>query len=204
MHATATHPGGACDGLTSRCSVLAVFRTLAIGLLALFVIASFVDGVHQVATWPRRTVGAGDTITWVGSATSVLAGIPVVACAYACHQNLFPIIDEIKRPTVGRLRRVANGTMYGIMVIYLLCAMSGYLTFLQGTNGDLLLNYAHTATFVPQVLLRAVGYCIGVALLASLPGKFPARRALKCACLTSPAWWRVVQSFALSYDTRWT
>lgn len=126
-------------------------------------------------------MAAGEPIKWVGSVTSILAGVPVVACAYACHQNLFPIIEEIKRPTIGRLRRVANGTMFGIMVIYLLCAMSGYLTFLQGTNGDLLLNYARTPTFVPQVLLRIVGYGIGVALLASLPGVYGFSLAPRCA-----------------------
>jgi len=65
---------------------------------------------------------------------------------------------------------VTSYSMGSIMVIYLLCALTGYVTFLQTTNGDLLLNYAITPTFVPQALMRAVGYCIGLSLLLSLPG----------------------------------
>ena len=61
--------------------------------------------------------------------------------------------------------------MASIMAIYLMCGITGFITFLQSTNGDLLLNYPQTPTFVPQSLLRAVGYCIGLSLLLSLPGE---------------------------------
>ena len=66
---------------------------------------------------------------------------------------------------------VTSLSMASIMAIYLMCGVTGFITFLQSTNGDLLLNYAQTPTFVPQSLLRAVGYCIGLSLLLSLPGE---------------------------------
>jgi len=37
-------------------------------------------------------------------------------------------------------------------------------------TGDLLINFNRDASFVPSALLQAVGYCIGTALLLSLPG----------------------------------
>ena len=56
-----------------------------------------------------------------------------------------------------------------VAAIYCVCGVAGYLTFLSETQGDLLLNYAHTATFVPQQFLQFVGYFIGTAIVLSLP-----------------------------------
>lgn len=64
---------------------------------------------------------------------------------------------------------VTRNAMGLVAATYCVCGVAGYLTFLGETQGDLLLNYAQTATFVPQQFLQFVGYFIGIAIVLSLP-----------------------------------
>lgn len=131
---------------------------------------------------------------------TVLSSFPVFSFAFLCHQNTFPIYEELKDASVKRMGIISAMSMTLAILTYLLAGVGGYLAFADGTLDDILLNFnvtpgsttgtAHSgldtgcvASGVMSYIIDVVRVGFGLALIFSYPVVvFEARRNLGFLC----------------------
>ena len=67
-------------------------------------------------------------------------GLGVLSFAFVCQHSAFIIAGSMERPTIARWSTVTRGALSFCCVLALLCGISGYLGFLEGTRGNVLKN----------------------------------------------------------------
>lgn len=78
---------------------------------------------------------------WAG-AVPTLASFPVIVFAYTCHQNMFSILNEISEPTPFRTTSVVASSIGSAGFIYILVAITGYLSFGNDVGDNIVGQYA--------------------------------------------------------------
>jgi amino acid permease len=90
---------------------------------------------------------------WAGPVPA-LSSFPVIVFAYTCHQNMFSILNEIKDNSHFRTTAVlmaSNGTAASI---YILVAITGYLSFGNEIGGNIVAQYAPSvSTTIGQAMI---------------------------------------------------
>eukprot|EP00929_Paragymnodinium_shiwhaense_P025405 TRINITY_DN1536_c0_g1_i1.p1 TRINITY_DN1536_c0_g1~~TRINITY_DN1536_c0_g1_i1.p1 ORF type:complete len:468 (-),score=79.23 TRINITY_DN1536_c0_g1_i1:151-1554(-) len=78
-----------------------------------------------------ENVTGKDMPTSVGPASviDVLTTIPVYIFAFTCHQNMFPVANEIQEPSTRKLGWVATAAVATAVAMYGVCAAFGYAVF---------------------------------------------------------------------------
>jgi len=79
-------------------------------------------------------------IRWESPVT-VLSSLPVVIFAYTCHQNMFSIVNEIKDNSPGSIVAVITASIGTAASVYILVAITGYLTFGNDIKGNIVGMY---------------------------------------------------------------
>lgn len=113
-----------------------VIALLAVGYLAILVVYHFVAQDTFEGTRPPVRV-----LRWAG-AIPTLSSFPVIVFGYTCHQNMFSILNEISDNSHHRTTAVilaSNGTA---AAIYILVAITGYLSFGNVIGGNIVAQYA--------------------------------------------------------------
>ncbi|KAJ9129815.1 Amino acid transporter [Coniochaeta hoffmannii] len=110
-----------------------VVALVSIGYLIVLVVYHFAADSH-----PDR--GELRIITW-GGPIGALKNLPVVIFAYTCHQNMFSILNEIKDNTPASIVGVIAASIGSAASIYVLVAITGYLTFGNSVNGNIISMY---------------------------------------------------------------
>eukprot|EP00584_Thalassiosira_punctigera_P009179 CAMPEP_0172531184 /NCGR_PEP_ID=MMETSP1067-20121228/4689_1 /TAXON_ID=265564 ORGANISM="Thalassiosira punctigera, Strain Tpunct2005C2" /NCGR_SAMPLE_ID=MMETSP1067 /ASSEMBLY_ACC=CAM_ASM_000444 /LENGTH=466 /DNA_ID=CAMNT_0013315535 /DNA_START=64 /DNA_END=1461 /DNA_ORIENTATION=- len=104
-----------------------------------------------------------------------LSKLPIFVFAFTCHQNIFPIVNEIQSVTQFRLNIVICCSIGFALVLFSVVALEGYWTYGSLVRGDILLNYPENN----QVTFLRV--CIAFMLALHYPLQLdPSRR-----CITS-------------------
>ncbi|NWW06790.1 S38A4 protein, partial [Oreocharis arfaki] len=93
--------------------------------------------------------------------------IPILAFAFVCHPEVLPIYSELKDRSRKRMQNVSNVSITGMLVMYLLAALFGYLTFYGEVEDELLHTYTKVYTFDP--LLVSVRLAVLVAVTLTVP-----------------------------------
>ncbi|ROT41078.1 vacuolar amino acid transporter 5 [Sodiomyces alkalinus F11] len=75
------------------------------------------------------------------SAIAFLSSLPVVVFAYTCHQNMFSILNEIKDASPGSIVGVVGTSIGSAASMYVLVAVTGYLTFGNKVTGNIVSMY---------------------------------------------------------------
>ncbi|XP_070836019.1 probable sodium-coupled neutral amino acid transporter 6 [Chaetodon trifascialis] len=103
--------------------------------------------------------------------------IPTMAFSFMCHTTILPIYCELDRPTKKRMQNVTNVSISLSLLLYLISATFGYLTFYAHVNSELLLGYD---MYLPRdIMVMAVRLAILVSVLLTVPLiHFPARKAV--------------------------
>jgi amino acid permease len=113
-----------------------VIALISIGYLVILVVYHFAArDTFEGARPPVRVVH------WAG-AIQTLSSFPVIVFAYTCHQNMFSILNEISNNSYARTTAVvvvSNGTA---AAIYILVAITGYLSFGNDIGGNIVAQYA--------------------------------------------------------------
>ncbi|KAL2261988.1 hypothetical protein VTK26DRAFT_2821 [Humicola hyalothermophila] len=110
-----------------------VVALLAIGYLIILVVYHFAaDGITDT--------GDIRVIEWEGP-VAALSSLPVVIFAYTCHQNMFSILNEIKDNSPGSIVGVVSGSIGTAASVYILVAITGYLTFGNDIQGNIVGMY---------------------------------------------------------------
>ncbi|XP_076859819.1 sodium-coupled neutral amino acid transporter 5b [Brachyhypopomus gauderio] len=103
--------------------------------------------------------------------------VPILAFAFVCHPEVLPIYTELRNPTKRRMQAIANVSILGMFVMYLLTAIFGYLTFYASTEAELLHTYSKVDSL--DILILCVRLAVLVAVTLTVPVVlFPIRRAL--------------------------
>jgi len=79
-------------------------------------------------------------VEWAG-AVSALSSVPVIVFAYTCHQNMFSILNEIKDNSPRRIAGVISTSIGSAATIYVLVAITGYLSFGNDVAGNIISMY---------------------------------------------------------------
>ncbi|KAK6072304.1 transmembrane amino acid transporter [Seiridium cupressi] len=101
-------------------------------------------------------------ITWDGP-ISALSNLPVVVFAYTCHQNMFSILNEIKDNSPKSVLGVIGSSIGSAASIYVLVAITGYLTFGDAIKGNIVSMYP------PSIASTIAKAAIVVLVLFSIP-----------------------------------
>ena len=101
-----------------------------------------------------------------------------IAFSFVCHTALMPVASEMHNATVGRMSVVSGVSIISCMTLYLLAALFGYLTFVDDTNGDVLVNYPKSDPH--HLVIDIVRLAFAMAIIATIAlVMFPARRAMR-------------------------
>ncbi|KFQ41838.1 Sodium-coupled neutral amino acid transporter 4, partial [Nestor notabilis] len=93
--------------------------------------------------------------------------IPILAFAFVCHPEVLPIYSELKDRSRRRMQNVSNISITGMLIMYLLAALFGYLTFYGEVEDELLHTYTKVYTF--DTLLLSVRLAVLVAVTLTVP-----------------------------------
>ena len=116
---------------------------------------------------------------------STLSKLPIFIFAFTCHQNVFPIVNEIELPSQRRLNLVICFAIGIALVVFSAVAGAGYHTFGSLVRGDVLLNYPENrgVTF-----LRV---CIAFMLALHYPLQLdPSRRCITSLTKVVASWYQ--------------
>ncbi|KFP22225.1 sodium-coupled neutral amino acid transporter 4 [Egretta garzetta] len=103
--------------------------------------------------------------------------IPILAFAFVCHPEVLPIYSELKDRSRKRMQNVSNISITGMLVMYLLAALFGYLTFYGEVEDELLHTYTKVYTF--DTLLLSVRLAVLMAVTLTVPlVLFPVRSSI--------------------------
>ncbi|KAI9873699.1 MAG: hypothetical protein M1830_010707 [Pleopsidium flavum] len=103
---------------------------VSIGYLVILVLAHFIKG----DTMQDR--GAIRIIQWAG-VIPTLSSFPVMVFAFTCHQNMFSILNEINDNSDFRTTSVVFASTGAAGLIYILVAITGYLSFGNSVAGNI-------------------------------------------------------------------
>uniref|UniRef100_A0AAY4DR76 Amino acid transporter transmembrane domain-containing protein n=1 Tax=Denticeps clupeoides TaxID=299321 RepID=A0AAY4DR76_9TELE len=121
---------------------------------------------HDECEWKTFTVNQQTAYT-----------VPILAFAFVCHPEVLPIYTELRNPTKRRMQSIANVSILGMFVMYLLTAIFGYLTFYGNVEAELLHTYSKVDPLDKLILCVRVAVLMAVTLTVPVV-LFPIRRAL--------------------------
>ncbi|KAL7541971.1 hypothetical protein ACHAXR_011390 [Thalassiosira sp. AJA248-18] len=104
---------------------------------------------------------------------STLSKLPIFVFSFTCHQNIFPIVNEMEMMSRLRLNIVICCSIGFALVLFSVVALEGYLTYGSFVRGDILLNYPENK----QVTFLRI--CIAFMLALHYPLQLdPSRRCI--------------------------
>lgn len=106
---------------------------VSIGYLIVLVIYHFAVDKHA-------DPGSIRVIQW-GGAIETLSALPVVVFAYTCHQNMFSILNELKDNSPISVAGVIASSIGSASSIYVVVAITGYITFGNAVVGNIVSMY---------------------------------------------------------------
>ncbi|EFX01864.1 amino acid transporter [Grosmannia clavigera kw1407] len=110
-----------------------IIALVAIGYLVVLVVYHFASDIPTDR-------GEVRIITWEGP-VAMLRSLPVVVFAYTCHQNMFSILNEIKDTSPASVAGVITTSIGSAASVYILVAITGYLTFGSHVIGNIVAMY---------------------------------------------------------------
>ncbi|CAD6591425.1 MAG: hypothetical protein ASARMPREDX12_005163 [Alectoria sarmentosa] len=116
-----------------------VVALISIGYLVILVVAHFIKGDTKQDRGDIR-------VAQPESAVAVLSSFPVIVFAYTCHQNMFSILNEIGNNSHFRTTAVVVASIGAAAFLYVLVAITGYLSFGNAVGGNVVAMYAPSIT----------------------------------------------------------
>ncbi|PQE15792.1 amino acid transporter protein [Rutstroemia sp. NJR-2017a BBW] len=111
-----------------------IVALISIGYLVILVVYHFAKGDTMAERGEIRV------IEWAGIIPT-LQSFPVIVFAYTCHQNMFSILNEIKDNAPKRTTSVVVASIGTAASIYVLVAITGYLSFGNSVKGNIVGMY---------------------------------------------------------------
>ncbi|PGH22953.1 hypothetical protein AJ80_03002 [Polytolypa hystricis UAMH7299] len=96
--------------------------------------------------------------------TGFIQAVGVISFAFVCHHNSLLIYGSLKKPTIDRFALVTHYSTGISMVMCLVMAFAGFLTFGSKTEGNVLNNFPED-----NIMVNIARFCFGLNMLATLP-----------------------------------
>uniref|UniRef100_A0A671S9L9 Sodium-coupled neutral amino acid transporter 4-like n=1 Tax=Sinocyclocheilus anshuiensis TaxID=1608454 RepID=A0A671S9L9_9TELE len=113
--------------------------------------------------------------------TSTVYTVPILAFAFVCHPEVLPIYSELKDRSRRKMQRVSNLSILAMLVMYLLSALFGYLTFYDHVEAELLHTFTKVYKFDTMLLLVRLAVLTAVTLTVPIV-LFPIRSSVITLC----------------------
>ncbi|RXN08145.1 sodium-coupled neutral amino acid transporter 4-like protein [Labeo rohita] len=107
--------------------------------------------------------------------------IPILAFAFVCHPEVLPIYSELKDRSRKKMQNVSNLSILAMLVMYLLSALFGYLTFYDHVEAELLHTFTKVYKFDTMLLLVRLAVLTAVTLTVPIV-LFPIRSSVITLC----------------------
>jgi amino acid permease len=133
-----------------------IIALISIGYLVILVVYHFAAGDTMADRGEIRV------IKWAGL-VQTLQSFPVMVFAYTCHQNMFSILNEIKDNSPRRTTGVILGSIGSAASIYVLVAITGYLSFGNSILGNIV------GMYIPSIASTIAKAAIVVLVMFSYP-----------------------------------
>ncbi|GAA6081778.1 sodium-coupled neutral amino acid transporter 4 [Tachysurus ichikawai] len=88
--------------------------------------------------------------------------VPILAFAFVCHPEVLPIYSELKDRTRKKMQSVSNLSILAMLIMYMLSALFGYLTFYDNVEAELLHTFTKVYKFDTMLL------CVRLAVLTAV------------------------------------
>ena len=128
--------------------------------------------LHNTSAGGGNSTGGGsseDTIRMLPLGVGqILSAMPILAFAFLCHQNSFPIYKELINPSPRRMSQVGHWSISICCFVYMLSGVTGYYTFLEHTESNLLKNFPVKGTYF-SLPMDAVRTGFGLSMVLSFP-----------------------------------
>jgi len=118
--------------------------------------------------------------------------VPTMFFSFMCHASMLPIYSELRKPSIRKMQRVANISIFNVLFLYFLSAMFGYFTFFNKVESELLLTYSKFERSNPATLVSRFMVIICVTLSVPLL-HYPARKTIVVTFFRNPnrfSWFR--------------
>uniref|UniRef100_A0A8B9HJF8 Solute carrier family 38 member 4 n=1 Tax=Astyanax mexicanus TaxID=7994 RepID=A0A8B9HJF8_ASTMX len=99
--------------------------------------------------------------------------VPILAFAFVCHPEVLPIYSELKE----KMQTVSNLSILAMLVMYMLSALFGYLTFYGNVEAELLHTFTKVYKFDTMLLLVRLAVLTAVTLTVPIV-LFPIRSSI--------------------------
>ncbi|XP_051022541.1 putative sodium-coupled neutral amino acid transporter 11 [Acomys russatus] len=116
-----------------------------------------------------RAVSLGPNIpktddAWVFAKPNAIQAVGVMSFAFICHHNCFLVYGSLKEPTIAKWCWIIHTSILVSVLICVVFATCGYLTFTGFTQGDLFENYCRS-----DDLVTFGRFCYGVTVILTYP-----------------------------------
>ncbi|KAI4901740.1 hypothetical protein NFI96_010967 [Prochilodus magdalenae] len=103
--------------------------------------------------------------------------VPILAFAFVCHPEVLPIYSELKDRSRKKMQNVSNLSILAMLVMYMLSALFGYLTFYDNVEAELLHTFTKVYKFDTLLLLVRLAVLTAVTLTVPIV-LFPIRSSI--------------------------
>uniref|UniRef100_A0A665V7U2 Sodium-coupled neutral amino acid transporter 4-like n=1 Tax=Echeneis naucrates TaxID=173247 RepID=A0A665V7U2_ECHNA len=103
--------------------------------------------------------------------------VPILAFAFVCHPEVLPIYSELKDRSRRKMQSVSNLSILAMLVMYMLSALFGYLTFYDNVEAELLHTFTKVYKFDTMLLLVRLAVLTAVTLTVPIV-LFPIRSSI--------------------------
>ncbi|TDG96836.1 hypothetical protein EPR50_G00233440 [Perca flavescens] len=103
--------------------------------------------------------------------------VPILAFAFVCHPEVLPIYSELKDRSRKKMQNVSNLSILTMLIMYMLSALFGYLTFYDNVEDELLHTFTKVYKFDTLLLLVRLAVLTAVTLTVPIV-LFPIRTSI--------------------------
>ncbi|KAK9449038.1 transmembrane amino acid transporter protein-domain-containing protein [Limtongia smithiae] len=146
--------------LSKNIANLAKASLLALISMVIIIVAVLIEGIRT----PPDLRGGAFTLPLLTINSSLFQGIGVISFAFVCHHNSLLIYGALRKPTMDRFARVTHWSTGVSMVACMTLGLSGFLTFRDQTDGNVLNNFPGTNT-----VINVARFCFGFNMLTTFP-----------------------------------
>lgn len=116
--------------------------TSILALVAIFYMALLVVSHYFVGDIQRN----GAITLFPTSARGVFSTFSIIVFAFTGHQNMFSIINEARDKSLTSLTKLVNFAIFLSSLLFIIVGLTGYLTFGQDVDGNVILLYPNGVT----------------------------------------------------------
>ncbi|XP_061570325.1 sodium-coupled neutral amino acid transporter 4 [Cololabis saira] len=103
--------------------------------------------------------------------------VPILAFAFVCHPEVLPIYSELKDRSRKKMQMVSNLSILAMLIMYMLSALFGYLTFYDFVEAELLHTFTKVYKFDTLLLMVRLAVLTAVTLTVPIV-LFPIRSSI--------------------------